>query len=159
MNISSLVRKLFHNPNDTKLQAQLAQARLSRSVELNLIVDDEDRDLLSSYTWSLQKSNHVQTNVFIGWGHPMANSGQIGPDGKKGHYKTTLHVMVEARKQGCQPWDLKGLHVDHIIEGSKGKLDCRRDNLQALNPKQHSQKTQRHIKSLGFTCPQDGGDR
>ncbi len=131
--ITSLSQKLRHNPDDIATQHRYMEACLERSIEIGLQVSPEDAELLYSYAWKVAKNGYAYTNLTV-----PAGFGNAG--GNKTKYHCSLHRLVLSRQLGMPVWEIPSdIHADHIYE-SRGKLDCRRDNIQPLTAAENSRK-------------------
>ena len=134
MTIAQITAKLRYDSDNPELLHRLAEARLERSIELGIQVSVEDADLLHSYTWrESNNGNYIITSIEC-----PAGKGNTGV--KKLRYSTTLNRLVMSRILGVPVWDIPtDIHSDHIDE-SRGKADCRRDNIQPLTAEENSKK-------------------
>lgn len=132
--LNSLTQRLRKDPDNTALQHALMEARLERSIELGIQVSIEDADLLYSYSWRASNNGgYIITSIECPPG--CGNTGV-----KKMRYSTTLNRLVMSRILGVPVWEIPtDIHSDHIDE-SRGKADCRRDNIQPLTAEENSKK-------------------
>ena len=132
--ISSLAAQLNANPDCVAAQHRLMEARMNRSIELDLTVSPEDAELLYQHTWGLTRG-YAQA-----WVEVNGKMLSIG-----------LHKMVHSRMTGRELSSYaRRDHVRHI--SNENKLDCRRENIHAAtgatrNQRELNRKTQKNNSS------------